>query len=141
MLGPLELAFEVKLPGRPTHAPITWDGLAYGICSSTKWHLIAIDLHLGKIVAKSVVNTGRAPVVWNGNVVLNQHDKLIAYRRSKSSFKIVWKSAPGTYRSPIVCDGELYVDPTVERPCHHELGRLISQVVDLDREISGRRVQ
>jgi hypothetical protein len=107
-------AWSVELPGRATHAPLLWDGLAYVVCErGNEGTLVAIDIYLGEIVAKKDLGKGSRPrpVVWNGNVILTAKEgaMLVALRRNRKSFKQVWKSVPGDYGEPVVWDGEIHV--------------------------------
>ncbi|MCZ6787562.1 MAG: PQQ-binding-like beta-propeller repeat protein [Planctomycetota bacterium] len=112
LLGEIEEAWSVELPGTAAHAPVLWDGTVYVLCHDEKEGriLAAIDLYAGRLLAKRVVQgagPGRA-VVWNGVVYIKGGPQIVAYRRSRTSFKPVWKSKDGRYSDPVVWDGEIY---------------------------------
>ena len=112
LLGEIEEAWSVELPGTAAHAPVLWDGTVYVLCYDEKEGriLAAVDLYAGRLLGKRVVQgagPGRA-VVWNGVVYIKGGPQIVAYRRSRTSFKPVWKSKDGRYSDPVVWDGEIY---------------------------------
>lgn len=114
LVGDVVEAWNIQLPSRAQHTPLLWDGLAYLVCESRgEGILLAVDVYVGRIVARQELGKGHRPrpVVWNGNVILVSEDggELIALRRSGKSFRQVWKSSPGAYGDPVVWEGEIYV--------------------------------
>ena len=113
LLGEIEEAWSVELPGTVAHAPVLWDGTVYVLCNDDKDAriLAAVDLYSGRLLAKKGVpgvGPGRA-VVWGGIVYFRGGGRIVSYRRLRNSIKPVWKSRDGEYSDPIVWDDEIYV--------------------------------
>lgn len=106
-------AWSIRLPGRAMQAPLLWRGLAYLLCADGAGRtLVAVDIYLGEVVAKKTLakDLEAQLAVWNGVVLLNNGGKeLLALRRSKKTFRRIWRSRPGRFTDPVFWQGDIYV--------------------------------
>lgn len=114
VVGDVEEAWRLDLPGASAGPPVHWDGVAWLLCEDGKKRsLLAVDLATGEARAKKTLPEGplRPPLVWDGLVVVAYGDtQLMGYRLSGGTVAQRWKPDPTPLpaREPVLADGEIY---------------------------------
>jgi len=114
VVGDVEEAWSVKLPGPAAGAPVHWNGIAYLLCADGgRRSLLAVDLDTGDVRAQKPLAAGplSPPVVWDGLVLIKlEEDQFVGYTLHGTSLSQRWKprSMGGPLSDPVVADGELY---------------------------------
>ncbi len=114
LIGDVEEAWKLALPGGAAGAPVHWDGIAYLICvDGTRRALLAVDLASGKVRATKALPPGPAhpALVWDRLVLVRvTESQIMGYSLGGSSFEQRWKPDTGSLPigEPVVADSEVY---------------------------------
>jgi outer membrane protein assembly factor BamB len=125
ILGDVEAAWRLALPGSAAGAPVHWDGVAWLLClegmkrsplavdMGTKRVLIALDLATGKERARKSLPPGplTPPVVWDGLVLVAlAPNQLMGYSLDGNSIAQRWKPdpLPAPMSVPVIAEGDVW---------------------------------